>query len=66
MATTIKNVDWRECPTAWFSVLENAIKERDHSREREAVRNLERLGVGVVLLSTAGQAKWTGGRGAKP
>lgn len=41
--------DPRDVPTAWFVVLERAIADSDRKREREARRNLTRLGVRVTF-----------------
>ena len=41
--------DPREVPTAWFAVLEDARRNGDREREREARRNLKRLGVKVTF-----------------
>jgi len=37
----------RNCPTAWFAVLEDAKRRNDFERAAEAVRELRRLGVEV-------------------
>lgn len=42
-----READWRDCPTAWFSVLERARLEHDYERAAEAIRELRRLGVSV-------------------
>lgn len=38
---------WRDSPTAWFVVLEDALVRGDYSRAAEAQRELERLGLSV-------------------
>lgn len=49
MTTTIKRpkTDYRNSPTAWFSMLEGAIDRSNFERAAEAVRQLDRLGVTV-------------------
>jgi hypothetical protein len=42
--------DWRECPTAWFSMLEMALQERDYARAAAAQKELKRLKVEVRFL----------------
>ncbi len=41
------NKDPRDCPTAWFAVLERARMDGDFERAAEAIRQLRRLGVTV-------------------
>jgi len=40
----------RECPTAWFAVLERARHAADHALEQRALCELQRLGVRVLFL----------------
>lgn len=53
MSTTTTTRDPRDVPTAWFVVLERAIADGDRDREREARRNLARLGVRVTFARPA-------------
>jgi hypothetical protein len=49
--------DPRDVPTAWFVVLEQAIAKGDREREREARRNLARLGVHVTFRRRVTEGK---------
>jgi len=42
--------DWRECPTAWFSMLEIALRKRDYASAAAAQKELKRLNVEVRFL----------------
>jgi hypothetical protein len=42
--------DWRECPTAWFSMLAMALQSRDYARAAAAQKELKRLKVEVRFL----------------
>jgi hypothetical protein len=41
--------DWRNSPTAWFSVLERALRDGDSELVAQATEELRRLGVNVSI-----------------
>lgn len=45
--------EWRDCPTAWFSLLEKAKETHNFERAAEAERQLARLGVRVKYTRPA-------------
>lgn len=42
-----REIDFRNCPTAWFVVLERARIDGDHVRAAKALGELRRLGVEI-------------------
>jgi hypothetical protein len=51
--------DARDVPAAWFVVLERARETGDRDREREAIRNLSRLGVTVTFAPASPEVAHT-------
>ncbi len=41
--------EWRDSPTAWFAVLERAMRDGDADLVRSATAELDRLGVRVTI-----------------
>lgn len=50
---TADDREYRDCPTAWFSVLESALRAGDYERAAAAQRELKRLGVKVKFPASA-------------
>jgi hypothetical protein len=52
---------WKECPTAWFAVLERAIADGDRQKEESAKRELQRLG---YCVTASGRSQFPEPQGA--